>query len=89
MLHNGPVYIRSSRIDVPCIFDENYKFDYKKAVKLQEGSDITVIGSGDIMSEVILASEILQQSNISVDLINVPVIKPLDNETIIESAKKY
>lgn len=85
---NGPVYIRSSRIDVPCIFDEDYKFDFNNAVILREGKDVTLISYGDILSEAIQAVDILLKNNIDVELINIPVIKPLDIDTIIKSASK-
>ncbi len=84
----GPVYIRSSRIDVPCVYAENYQFDINKAVKLTEGSDLTVVATGDILSEVILAVNILAKKGIQAELINMPVIKPLDSKTLIESANK-
>lgn len=87
-VHEGPVYIRSSRIDVPCIFDENYKFDVNKAVTLREGKDVSVFATGDIFSEVYQAVTMLEEKGISAELINVPVIKPLDVKTIIASAKK-
>lgn len=86
--NNGPVYIRSSRIDVPCVFDSNYKFNPEKAVVLKEGTDLTIITAGDIMSEVIQAVNILSESGINVELINTPVIKPLDTKTIIKSVAK-
>ena len=86
--HNGPVYIRLSRTDVPCIYDSSYKFDPYKAVVLEEGKDVTLVGSGDIMSEVIKAGEILKENGIFAEIINVPVIKPLDAATIINSANK-
>lgn len=85
---NGPVYIRSSRIDVPSVFDGNYKFDLNKAAKLRDGKDVTILSYGDIFSEVIQASDILLKNGIDVELINIPVIKPLDIDTIIESASK-
>lgn len=85
---DGPVYIRSSRIDVPCIYDSNYKFDISKAVLLKEGTDVTVLANGDIMSNVIQAVDILSSKGVNAELINVPVIKPLDNKTIIKSASK-
>ncbi len=88
VVHNGPVYIRSSRIDVPCIFDENYKFDANKAVTLREGKDVSVFATGDIFSEAYQAVTLLEEKGISAELINVPVIKPLDTKTIIASAKK-
>ena len=85
---NGPVYIRSSRVDVPIIYDSSYKFSPDKAVVLHEGSDITVISNGDIFSEVYKAVLELEKNGISAELINMPVIKPFDSDTIIKSAKK-
>jgi transketolase len=86
--HNGPVYIRSSRIEVPCIYDDSYKFDINKAIILQEGVDVTILATGDITSEAIKAVQILEENNINAELINIPVIKPLDKDTIINSANK-
>ena len=86
--HNGPVYIRSSRIDVPSIYDDSYKFDFRKAVVLKEGKDITLAGTGDTFSEVVRASEMLEQNGIDAEVINFPVIKPLDAATLINSANK-
>ena len=86
--HNGPVYIRTSRTDVPCVFDSKYKFKYDKAIVLQKGKDVSIFAYGDILSEVIKAADILKENKISAEIINVPVIKPLDTETIIKSVKK-
>jgi len=86
--YNGPVYIRSSRIDVPCIYGKDYKFNYLKADILKEGNDVTIVTYGDIISEVLKSAEILQEKGISAEIINAAVIKPLDSKSIIESAKK-
>lgn len=86
--HVGPVYIRMSRVDVPCIYDEKYKFDVNKAVVLKEGKDVTIIAAGDILSEVVRAGEILSEQGIDAEIINTPVIKPLDASTIINSVSK-
>lgn len=86
--YNGPVYIRLSRMNVPDVYDTNYKFDLNKAILLKEGSDVTLLTSGDILSEVIKAGEILEEKGISAEIINIPVIKPLDNETILKSVCK-
>ncbi len=86
--YNGPVYIRSSRVDVPCIYGNDYKFNPKKAEILIEGNDITILSYGDIFAEVIKAAEILKDKGINAEVINVPVVKPLDTETIIKSVKK-
>ena len=84
----GPVYIRLSRMNVPNIYNSNYKFDINKAVKLKDGNDVTLISTGDLLAETIKASEILEQNGIIADVINVPVIKPLDYNTIINSVSK-
>ena len=75
-------------MDVPCVYDENYKFDLNKAIVLKEGSDLTLISNGDILSEVIKAGEILAVEGINAEIINVPVVKPLDSATIINSINK-
>ena len=86
--YDGPVYIRLSRMNVPCVYDSEYEFDISKAVVLKEGSDLSLIVTGDLLSEVLKASEILEKSGINAEIINVPVIKPLDCGTIINSVRK-
>ena len=85
---NGPVYIRISRSNLPDIFDSAYKFNYKKANIIKEGNDITLITNGETLVETIDCAKILSEKGIDAEIINVPVVKPLDNETIINSAKK-
>lgn len=84
----GPVYIRISRTSLPDIFDENYKFNYKKATVMKEGNDITIVTNGETLIEVLDCADILRKKGINAEVINVPVVKPIDNETIIKSAKK-
>lgn len=86
--HNGPVYIRLSRMNVPEIFDENYELDINKAVTLKEGKDVSVFVTGDLLAEVMKANEILQSKGFDAEIINIPVIKPLDTKTIVESVNK-
>lgn len=84
----GPMYIRIPRTNVCDIFDESYEFDFCKARVLEEGTDVTVISNGETLAEVIEASENLKQQGYSVQIIHVPVVKPLDGATIIENVKK-
>ena len=86
--HKGPVYIRLSRNNLPNIYPEGYKFNPSKAFVLNEGTDVTIISNGDILSEVCEAVNILQSKGVSVDLISLPVVKPLDIDTILKSASK-
>lgn len=86
--HNGPMYIRIARTNVPDVFDENYKFNPNKAVVLREGKDVTIVTNGETLAEVIECADILEQKGIGAQIIHLPVVKPLDNGTILEAAKK-
>ncbi len=86
--YEGPVYMRFGRLAVPRVFDEDYKFEIGKAVTLREGTDVTIIATGLMVSEAITAAETLAAEGISVDLINMATIKPLDKDAVIASAKK-
>lgn len=86
--YEGPVYMRFGRLAVPRIFDEDYKFEIGKAVTLKEGTDVTVIATGLLVAEAIEAEKLLAKEGISVNLINMATIKPLDKEAVIAAAKK-
>ncbi len=86
--HEGPMYIRVPRSNVCDVFDENYEFNAAKAVVLEKGRDVSLITNGETLAEVIEASNILAREGISAEIIHVPVVKPLDKDTIIESVKK-
>ena len=86
--HDGPVYMRFGRLAVPRIFDENYKFEIGKAVTLREGTDVTIIATGLMVNEAIEAAKELEAEGISVELINMHTIKPLDAEAVVAAAKK-
>ncbi len=85
---DGPVYMRFGRLAVPRIFDEDYKFEIGKAVTLKEGTDVTIIATGLMVKEAIEAAEILEADGISVELINMHTIKPLDKDAVVAAAKK-
>ena len=85
---DGPVYMRFGRLAVPRIFDEDYKFEIGKAVTLKEGTDVTIIATGLMVKEAIEAAEILEAEGVSVELINMHTIKPLDKDAVVAAAKK-
>lgn len=85
--HKGPMYIRIARTNVPDVFDENYKFDLKGKV-LREGKDVTIVTNGETLVEVIECAEILEAQGIEAQILHLPVVKPLDNDIILEEAKK-
>ena len=84
----GPMYIRIPRTNVCDIFDDDYEFDFCKAKVIEDGTDVTVITNGETLAEVITAAEKLKKQGYSVQVIHVPVVKPLDGATIIEHVKK-
>lgn len=86
--HVGPVYVRIARNNLPDVYPEDYKFDYTKAVLLKEGTDLTLISNGDVLAETLKAAEILAEKNIKAEVISLPVVKPLDKETILSSVRK-
>lgn len=86
--YKGPVYLRFGRLAVPIIHDENYKFEMGKAEVLQKGRDVTIIATGLCVSQALAAAKQLEENGFSAEVINVHTIKPLDEGTLIESAKK-
>ena len=86
--HSGPVYLRFGRPAVPNFTDANQNFEIGKAIILNEGKDVTVIATGHLVWKAIEACEILEANGITVDLINIHTIKPLDEEAILNSVLK-
>ncbi len=84
----GPMYIRIPRTNVCDIFDENYEFDFCKANVIEDGTDVTLITNGETLAEVIEAAQSLTKEGYSIQIVHVPVVKPLDGATIIDSVKK-
>lgn len=79
----GPVYLRFGRYDVPVFnTDEKYSFTFGKANVLKVGTDVTVIAMGDMVYEALCASEELAKEGISVGVINMHTIKPIDKDAI-------
>lgn len=86
--YKGPMYIRLARTSLIDIFPENYEFNMYKANVIREGKDFTVISNGETLAEVLLAADILKEKGIDIEVISMPVVKPIDKNTIINSAKK-
>jgi len=84
----GPVYLRFTRDEMPFYYDENEEFEIGKGKILKEGVDITIIAIGDLLHQAIKASEKLEKEGISVRLIDMFTLKPLDEELVLESIKR-
>lgn len=85
---NGPVYLRFGRCNTEDIFDEDYKFEIGKGVEVRSGQDITVIATGMMVQKAIEASKLLETEGITVRVINMSTIKPIDKHIIIKAAKE-
>lgn len=84
----GPVYLRMGRTPIPTFHKDDYEFKFGKGELIKDGTDITIIANGLMVIKALEATEQLEKDGISVRLINMHTIKPLDKEIIIESAKK-
>ncbi|MDO5837257.1 MAG: transketolase family protein [Methanomassiliicoccales archaeon] len=84
----GPCYMRLGRADFPLIYPEDVKFEIGKADVLREGSDVTLIGTGQMVSYCLDAAKALSEEGISAEVINISTIKPLDADAVIGSVKK-
>ncbi|WP_442266471.1 transketolase family protein [Tenacibaculum sp. ZS6-P6] len=85
--HDGPVYLRFGRPKVP-VFMPQGEFKIGKAIKLTEGTDVTIVATGHLVWESLLAAEALEKDGISAEVINIHTIKPLDEEAILASVAK-
>ena len=86
--YQGPVYIRLGRAETKDIHDDSYYFEWGKAEVLRQGSDVSIFATGIMTAKALDAAETLAKQGVQAEVINVHTIKPLDEETVIASAKK-
>jgi len=86
--YEGPVYVRLARDASPNVFDEQYRFVPGKTISLKEGSDVLLISTGPQSVRCLEAAELLQGQGISVGVLHVPSIKPVNQEEIVSAAEK-
>lgn len=86
--YKGPIYIRIGRKDTPDIFDKDYQFEIGKVNELEEGKDACVIATGLIVGRAIKAVNILKEKGYTIKLLEMPSIKPIDKDAIINAAHK-
>jgi transketolase len=84
----GPFYIRLSRPKTPLVYPESYHFTLGKAVTMRQGGDATVIAMGIMVARALEASDILARQGIDCRVINMPTLKPLDEEVIARAASE-
>ncbi|KAF0091080.1 MAG: transketolase [Fusobacteria bacterium] len=86
--YNGPVYVRLGRSKVPVIYDDSYEFEIGKFSILREGTDVSIIACGIMVSKALEAAEKLAQNGIMAEVINASTIKPFDAKTVLDSVQK-
>jgi transketolase len=86
--HHGPVYLRFGRPKVANFTPEDQTFEIGKAIQLQAGNDVTIVATGHLVWEALLAAESLNEQGISAEVINIHTIKPLDKDAILQSVSK-
>ncbi|HKP09003.1 MAG TPA: transketolase C-terminal domain-containing protein [Microbacterium sp.] len=79
---DGPVYLRLKRGEIPVLFEETHEFSLSQAQIVRHGSAAAVFGSGMMLSSAVAAADALEEAGVSVTVVNVPVIKPLDRATV-------
>ena len=86
--HQGPVYLRFGRPKVANFIPEDMPFEIGKGIVLNSGNDVTLAATGHLVWEALLAAETLEAEGISVEVINIHTIKPLDTELLLNSIQK-
>ena len=85
----GPCYVRLGRGAVEDVYDENYKFELGKGKVLREGQKIALVATGMMVQEALKAADILSKEGILVTVVDMPCIKPIDEELIEKIAKSH
>ena len=86
--HEGPVYMRFGRLAVPRVNAEDYKFELGKGVELKDGKDVTIVATGLMVGEALIAAETLKEEGIDARVINIHTIKPIDKDILVKAAKE-
>lgn len=86
--YHGPVYLRFGRPKVANFTPADQTFEIGKALLLNEGTDVTIIATGHLVWEALIAAERLEKQGVSVEVINIHTIKPLDDAAVLKSVKK-
>ena len=86
--HQGPVYLRFGRLAVPVFHEEGFEFTIGKGEVMRDGSDVAIIANGLLVYEAVQAGEKLAEMGINAMIINMSTVKPIDEELVLEAARK-
>lgn len=86
--HVGPCYMKIGNPPMPVLYDEDIEFKLGKGIVIQEGHDVTLIGTGTVLSKAVAAARLLEEAGVSVFLIDMHTVKPLDRDLVLAAAKR-
>lgn len=86
--YDGPVYMRMGRAEYPVVTEEGEPFEIGKAKILRDGTDVTLIGTGQMVYECLRAAEILEAEGVDAEVVNMSTVKPLDSAAVYYSVTK-
>ena len=87
--YNGPMYMRFGRLAISVINDNpDYKFEIGKAIKMADGTDVTIVANGMMVEQALIAREILSGMGISASVLNMHTVKPLDTKALVAEAQQ-
>lgn len=88
ILHVGPCYMKIGSPAMPVLYEEDADFTLGKGIVIKEGRDVTLIGTGTVLSKTVAAAKLLEEAGVSVRLIDIHTIKPLDRDLILSAARE-
>ncbi len=86
--YHGPVYMRTGRMAVPLIYDDDYVFELGRGSLLREGQDVTLMGIGIMVQACLDAADLLVSEGVEARVVNLGCLKPLDWELVVDSARR-
>jgi transketolase len=86
--HVGPCYLKIGSPKMPVLYEEDVDFSLGKGIVIKDGSDVTLIGTGTVLSKAVAAARLLEEAGVSVRLIDMHTIKPLDRDLILSAARE-
>lgn len=85
--HPGPVYLRLKRGEIPVIFEDTHRFSLRRAQVVVQGTEACLVAAGMMVPAALAAAETLSRNGASTAVVNSPVVKPLDAETVLGAAR--
>lgn len=86
--HTGPCYLKIGSPKMPVIYPDNVDFKIGKGIVLTEGTDVALIGTGTVLPKAVAAAKLLEEAGVSVRLIDMHTVKPIDRELVLSAARE-